>query len=94
MSLVEEAEKYPDDVRNNQGKAYMLAREGCTEESLKCLDKVIIQHDITIRWQVDVAIQAKALLNLLVESPSEARKQLETWEVETAKNIGFSDFRD
>ncbi len=91
-SLIEAkaAKAYPNAIRDNEALGFMLAREGRVEESLRHLDKIIRQHDPMRQWEVEVADRANKLLNLLVESPLEAQKQLETWEAETAHNIGFA----
>lgn len=73
--------------------AYMLIRTGEVTEGIGALDELLNLLDPAISWQSEMADRARALLSLLVQSPSDAQNQLGSWEAESVRNLGLEAFR-
>lgn len=77
----------------HQAIAYALARAGETTAATDELDNLLSLSSSAVAWERDIASRAQMLRAKLVENPADAQQQLETWESETAKNLGLEKFR-
>ena len=72
---------------------FALARAGRTSEAVHVLDQLLAQIDRKVPWQMEIANQSTYLRDQLIGDPAEAQRQLETWEIETVRNLGLEEFR-
>ena len=71
--------------------AYSLARSGRITEAVEVLDQLLDQLDRAIPWQLALAGEAGRLRAQLITHPTEALRQLQTWEHETEQNLGLNE---
>lgn len=81
--------RYSSDPYIYEAIAYMLARQGKREAALDALDGLVKMLDPSIQWELNMASRAHCLKTKLVESPGQAKKQLDAWESETVRNLGL-----
>lgn len=81
---------YEKDAYVRQAIAYALARSEDWVAARAELNAFAAEFDSTsIAWKAALAARARGLQRLIEESPSAARAQLDRWENETAKHLGF-----
>jgi hypothetical protein len=75
--------------------AYSLARSGDIGKATTELDRLISMLNVNepYPWQRELIERAEALKRKLLANPANALCELETWEVETAKNLGLEKYR-
>jgi hypothetical protein len=71
--------------------AYSLARSGRITEAVEVLDQLLDQLDRAVPWQLALAGEAGQLKAQLIADPTEALRQLQSWERETEQNLGLDD---
>jgi hypothetical protein len=75
-----------------QANAYLLARCGAVSEAVASLNTLLSSLSSAspkIEWPETMAMRARYLMSLLLDSPVQAKAQLETWEAETTRNLGL-----
>jgi hypothetical protein len=72
--------------------AYLLARQGKARAAVEELDRLVRMLD-PVDWQQEMASRAQLLKAKLLANPMEARQQLETWELQSVRNLGLESFR-
>jgi hypothetical protein len=72
-----------------QAIAYSLIRVGEFQEGRSVLVQLRQQLDLHSGWQREIAERAETLEQKLATNPAEARGQLEEWEAQNAKTLGF-----
>lgn len=70
--------------------AYSLARSGRITEAVEVLDQLLAQIDRAIPWQFALAGEADQLKAQLIAHPTEALRQLRTWECNTERSLGLN----
>jgi hypothetical protein len=80
------------DEATQQAIAYALARGGDLQRGSEALDH-LIELCGDLAWQREMAARAQTLKSQLVSDPAAAQKQLDTWELDTAKTLGLEEFR-
>jgi hypothetical protein len=73
--------------------AYCLARTGEVGEATQRLDRLTAMLDTKISWQAEMIRNAQVLKTKLLNTPLDARKQLDAWETETTRNLGLESLR-
>lgn len=81
------------DPIKQQAIAYALARDGDVAEAGEALDRLVNLLHEEVPWQHEIAERARVLKSQLLRDPAAARRQLDVWEAETAKNLGLEEFR-
>ena len=76
-----------------QAIAYSFARAGDVENADTALDELMQMLDVKIPWQAEMADRARALKSQLGRNASNAREQLEAWEVESNRNLRLENFQ-
>jgi hypothetical protein len=71
--------------------AYSLARSGLIAEAVDELDLLLDQLDETVPWQLALADEAGQLKVQLIAHPTEALRQLETWQRNTEQRLGLNE---
>ncbi|HTD06250.1 hypothetical protein [Undibacterium sp.] len=95
LDIAKAAEKIqaPKDPYVQQAIAYAWARAGDTARACDELGKLVRLLDSKIPWQHAMSDRAEGLKAKLLESPMEAKAQLEAWEVETVQGLGLDNFK-
>jgi hypothetical protein len=75
-----------------QAVAYALIRVGDFQNARSALAQLLQQLDLKVEWQREMTERAETLKGMLDLNPTDAQRQLETWEVETIKNLGLESF--
>jgi hypothetical protein len=72
--------------------AYTLIKEGNYPEALRALteQQQLLERAI-IPWELELKVRAELMMEKLLRNPEEALAQLETWRVETKKNLKLDD---
>lgn len=81
-----------DDPQTQEALAYVLARASKGGDAVLAIDQLLRSLHTNIPWQVEMTERAKTLKTKIQEDPAEAQRQLETWERQTAKNLGIEEF--
>jgi hypothetical protein len=68
--------------------AFSLIRIGEFKKGASVLNELLRQLDLKSDWQREMAERAESLRGKLILNPTEAQRQLETWEAESAKELG------
>jgi len=71
--------------------AYSLARSGRITEAVEVLDQLLEQLDRAISWQFALAGEAERLKVQLTTHPTEALRELQSWENETERNLRLNE---
>ena len=73
--------------------AYAFARSGDIGNAVCALDHLLYSLDASVPWQHGMAERAKLLRANLQSDPAKAQLQLDSWEMETFKNLGLEEFK-
>lgn len=76
-----------------QAIAFGFALVGNIERATATFDLLLRLLDVQIGWQKEMAERAAKLKAELLTDPAGVRRQLGSWEAETAKNLGLEEFR-
>ena len=71
--------------------AYPLIRLQRIPEGLEYLEQLRSTVDLGVPWQANLEYEAQKLLNLIVSDPTAATRQIEDWELQTQRNLGFEE---
>lgn len=93
LEAVKSEERTFKDPYKYEAIAYLLIRSGEATKGMGALDELLNLLDPAIPWQREMADRARALRSLLLRNPSDAHKQLESWEAESVRNLGLEAFR-
>jgi hypothetical protein len=72
--------------------AYALALAGDSEQAAAAFKQLAALLDTQIPWQLEMEQRAQKFKADFLCNPTVAQKQLESWRVETAKNLGLERF--
>lgn len=75
-----------------QAIAYAWARAGDIIRAIKELERLVRMLDVKVPWQHEIAERAETLKTKLAD-PTQAQRQFEVWENESAENLGLEKFR-
>lgn len=70
---------------------YSLVRVGRFGEAQEVFDRLLPQLDLGSSWQLDMDCDIRRLKTLIDNDPAGAIRQLQDWEVDTARKLGFSE---
>lgn len=88
--FVKVAKSFPlSNPHTRQAIAYALIRVGEFKKGASVLNELLRQLDLKSDWQREMAERAESLRGKLILNPAEAQRQLETWEAQSAKDLGF-----
>ena len=83
----------PNDPYLRQSIAYASARSGDFERATSQLEQLMGLLDLKVSWQNEMCERAGKLRGLVLENRTLAMEQLQSWEMETIKNLGLETFR-
>jgi hypothetical protein len=88
--------KDADDPYVQQAIAYALARSGDVQRATAALDLLVKLLDTPTKypWQHALSDRALGLKKMLLSDPAAAQRQLDAWEVESARNLGLVEYRE
>ena len=93
VAEVAKLQQVPQNPHVQQAIAYALARGGDVDEAVVALDELLRMVDVGVLWQKEIAERASTFRSQLLDNVASAQKQLEAWEVESARNLGLEKFR-
>lgn len=93
ITRLAESHPNPKDLHVQQVVAYALARSGNVKQAVDALDRLLGLLSEEVPWQHEMAERAKVLKSQLLAEPTAAQRQLDSWEIETVRNLGLEEFR-